>query len=374
LVAERAKALKMKVHAFDPFVTEEAFAKDGVTPCTVDELVSICDYITLHCPVTDKPRNVISRERIEKMKKGARIINCARGGLVDEDALYEALESGHLAGAALDVYNQEPPKDSPLFTLSNIVFTPHLGASTREAQTAAGTEIAQQIATYLQTGEPVNAINLPRVSAEVLKSMQPYLTLSNRLGQLVSGMIEDPVTQVEVTAYGDIAKMDTRALTTECLIGLLGKQMSVPVNRVNVSHIAAQKGIKVTEVISDEQKDYQSVLSVKVTHGNNVTTVSGTVFDKKWPRLTMINDYEIEVALSDNILFTRHLDQPGVLATICSLLADKDINISRMQLGIVPDSNKALAAICISELLDSDSIETLLSVEPINKVMQLQLA
>ncbi len=226
----------------------------------------------------------------------------------------------------------------------------------------------------MQTGEPVNAINLPRVSAEVLKSMQPYLTLSNRLGQLVSGMIEDPVTQVEVTAYGDIAKMDTRALTTECLIGLLGKQMSVPVNRVNVSHIAAQKGIKVTEVISDEQKDYQSVLSVKVTHGNNVTTVSGTVFDKKWPRLTMINDYEIEVALSDNILFTRHLDQPGVLATICSLLADKDINISRMQLGIVPDSNKALAAICISELLDSDSIETLLSVEPINKVMQLQLA
>lgn len=373
LVAERARALKMNVFAFDPFVTEEAFAADGVHPADIDELIRQSDYISLHCPVNDKTRNIISHERIKAMKNGARLINCARGGLVDEAALYEALASGQLAGAALDVFSHEPPQDSPLFSLPNVVFTPHLGASTKEAQSAAGIEIAKQIAIYLQTGEPINAINLPAVSAEELVKLQPYLSLVNRLGRLLAAMIDEPVKELEIVAYGDVAELDIRAVTTESLVGLLAANMSIPVNRVNATHIAAQKGIKVTEIRSDEPQDYHAVVCLTAKHGDKTTSVAGTVFDKIWPRLTRINDYEIEAALEGNLLFTRHKDQPGVIAAISSLLADQQINISRMQLGIVPNSDKAVAALGICTPLDGESMQQLLAIPAISKALQISL-
>ena len=189
IVASRAKGLGMQVAAFDPFVNEEVFTADGISCMELDELINISDYFTFHCPVNDKTRGIMNAERIQSMKKGARIINCARGGLVDEQALYEALKSGHLAGAALDVYETEPPTDSPLLELDNVVLTPHLGASTEEAQITAGSEIAQQVAVYLQTGEPINAINLPPVSAAELIKIGPYMSLAQRLGNLIGPMI-----------------------------------------------------------------------------------------------------------------------------------------------------------------------------------------
>jgi len=373
LVAERARALKMQVYAHDPFVTAEAFTADQVQPLDIDELVRQCDYISLHCPANDKTRNIISRERIQTMKKGSRLINCARGGLVDEDALFEALQSGHLAGAALDVFSAEPPLDSPLLTLPNIVFTPHLGASTREAQSAAGTEIAQQVARYLQTGEPVNALNLPSVTAEELTRLKPYLTLTNRLARLLVSMIQEPVNELTITTYGDVNDLDVRVLTTESLIGLLSTAMSAPVNRVNAAHIASQRGIRVTGVRSDEERDYHAVISLEARHGDNTTRVEGTVFDKLWPRLTRVNDYEIEAALEGNLLFTRHNDQPGVIAAISTILAGEKINISRMQLGIVPGSNKAVAVLGIESPLDDNLMDQMQGIPAISKALQISL-
>ncbi len=373
LVAERARAMKMQVLAFDPFVTEEAFAAAGVQAADIDELVRSCDYITLHCPVNDKTRKIISAERIQAMKPTARLINCARGGLVDEVALYEALKAGQLAGAALDVFSEEPPKNSPLFDLPNVVFTPHLGASTREAQSAAGVEIAQQVARYLQTGEPINAINLPGVSAEELIKLQPYMTLVNRMARLLAAMIEEPINSLELMAYGDVNALDIRPLTTESLIGLLSASMSNPVNRVNAAHIANQKGIKITEIRSDEAPDYHALISLRASHGKTTTTVAGTVFDKIWPRLTRINDYEIEASLEGNLLLSRHHDEPGVIAAISTLLADRQINISRMQLGIVPNSDKAVAVLGINRPLDEPSMQEMLAIPAISKALQISL-
>ncbi|MFQ5659370.1 MAG: phosphoglycerate dehydrogenase [Gammaproteobacteria bacterium] len=373
IVADRAKALKMQVAAYDPFVTTEVFTADGITAVDIDELVKTSDYLTLHCPVNDKTRGLLNAERIAAMKPGARLINCARGGLVDEQALYEALKSGHLAGAAMDVYEHEPPLDSPLLTLDNIVLTPHLGASTHEAQTAAALEIAQQVAVYLQTREPINAINLPPVSSDELIKLQPYLILVRRLGKLLGPMILQPIKQIEISLCGEAAERDIHSISSEGLVGFLSTHMSVPVNRVNASHIARQQGISLSETRCQEHPDYHSTVSICVHCGGKTTTVEGTLFDRRHPRLVRINDYEIEAVLEGHLLLTRHRDQPGVIAAISSLLAEHHVNISRMQLGIVNGSDKAVAVLGISGPLENDLMHKLENIDAISKVMQVSL-
>jgi D-3-phosphoglycerate dehydrogenase / 2-oxoglutarate reductase len=247
IVVARAKAFKMKIVAYDPFVTEEAFEKEGVTASDVDGLVKKADYITLHCPVNDKTRGIINADRIQMMKPSARIINVARGGLIDEQALFEALKAGSIAGAALDVFETEPPGESPLLGLDNTVFTPHLGASTDEAQTAAGTELATQIAIYLQSGEPINALNLPPVSSEELVKLQPYIILANRLGRLLGHMVDEPITQLDVILSGEASQRDMRSISVESLVGVLSSRMSAPVNSVNAVSTALKNGTKLME-------------------------------------------------------------------------------------------------------------------------------
>ena len=373
IVAAKALALDMQVIAYDPFVTEEMFLADGVSGVEIDELVAEADYISLHCPLNDKTRNIMNAGRIGAMKPGARLLNCARGGLVDETALYEALESGHLAGAALDVFSREPPEGSPLLTLDNILLTPHLGASTREAQAATGMEIAQQICIYLRTGEPINAINLPAVSADELVKLQPYLVLTRRLGKLLGHMIPGSTSQLEVSLFGEAAERDLRSIATEGLVGLLSSHMSAEVNRVNAKHIAAQQGLSLIESRGGEHPDYHSAVSLSARHGELTTRVIGTLFHKKYPRLIRINDYEIEAVLEGHLLVTRHNDQPGVIAAISNLLAGERINISRMQLGIVSGSNKAVAVIGVSTALKDELMGGLAEIEAINKVMQVTL-
>ena len=373
IVASRAKGLGMQVAAYDPFVNEEAFTNDGVACMELDELIKTSDYFTFHCPANDKTRGIMNAERIQSMKKGARIINCARGGLIDEQALYEALKSGHLAGAALDVFEKEPPVGSPLLELDNIVLTPHLGASTREAQDTAGVEIAQQVATYLQTGEPINAINLPPVSSEELIKIGPYMTLAQRLGRLIGPMIQEPIKNLEVSLCGDAVDRDIKTICTESLVGFLSAHMSAPVNRVNAVHIAEQQGISVSEVRCGEHPDYHATVKLAAHHGDTTTTVEGTLFDRRHPRLVRINDYEIEASLNGHLLITRHKDQPGVVAAISTILADEQINISRMQLGGVNGSERAVAVIEISKPLSDEQMQALEKIEAITKVMQVSL-
>ncbi len=373
IVAARALGLGMQVAAYDPFVNAEAFISDGVVGMELDELISTADYLSLHCPANERTRGIINAERIGLMKQGARIINCARGGLIDEHALYEALQAGHLAGAALDVFAKEPPLDSPLLALDNIVLTPHLGASTREAQDTAGVEIARQVATYLQTGEPINAINLPPVSSEELIKIAPYMILSKRLGILLGPMIQEPVQNLEVSLCGDAAERDIKTICTESLAGFLSSHMSAPVNRVNAKNIAARQGISVSEVRCGEHPDYHATVKLLAHHGAHTTTVEGTLFDRRHPRLVRINDYEIEASLHGHLLITRHKDQPGVVAALSTLLADEQINIARMQLGGVNGSERAVAVIEISKPLSDELMQALEEIEAITKVMQVSL-
>lgn len=372
IVASRAKAFKMKVVAFDPFVTKDVFDKEGVTPMTVDELVKAADYITLHCPVNDKTRGIISAERIKMMKPTTRIINVARGGLIDEQALYEALKNGKLAGAALDVFDNEPPGASPLFELDNIVFTPHLGASTDEAQTAAGYELARQIAIYLESGEAINAINLPPVSAEELARLQPYLLLATRLGKLLGNMVNEPISQIEVTLSGEACERNLRSISVESLVGLLSTKLSAPVNRVNAVSTALQHGTKLVESTCGAHPHYHATVALTAHHGNKKTAVEGALFDRKHPRLVRINDYTVEAVLEGHLLLTRHKDQPGVIAAISSILAKRQINISSMQVGNV-NSADAVAILGISTPVDEKTLQEIGKVDPISKVTQVSL-
>ncbi len=373
IVAARARSLGMQVSAFDPFVPAEIFGADCVEPRSLDELIASADYLTLHCPVNDKTRGIINADRIRSMKRGARLINCARGGLVDESALYDALLSEHLAGAALDVYESEPPQGSPLLGLDNIVLTPHLGASTHEAQEAAGQEIASQVAVYLRTGEPINAINLPSVSSDEMVRLKPYLVLAGRLGRLLASMVVQPVTRFEVTVTGDAAERDVNSIATEALVGLLGTYMSAPVNRVNALHLGRNRGMDIVQSRRTEHPDYHATVSITAHHGDRTTMLEGTLFDRRHPRLVRLNDYEIEAALDGHLLVTRHRDQPGVIAALSSLLAEQGINISRMQLGIVNGSNKAVAVFGISTPLDGGLVDAIAGVDAVSHVVQVSL-
>ncbi len=373
IVASRALGLKMHVLAFDPFVTPAIFVEAGVEAVDFDTLLGNSDIVTLHCPLIDKTRNLINTTAIDRMKPGARLINCARGGLVDEQALYEALKNGHLAGAALDVYENEPPQNSPLFELNNIVFTPHLGASTEEAQTAVGIEIAKQIATFLQDGEAINAVNLPRIPASETGRLKPWQELVYKMGRILARMVTTPIMQLEITCTGQIADLKSQPITGAALMGLLSEQLSVPVNQVNALHLAKRQGITVSESRSSEAHDYVSMITLTAKCADEQITVAGTLFDERHPRLIRINDYHIEAPLKGHLLFTRHNDQPGVVRDIGSVLAAENINISTMQVGIADGVSKAVAIIGISELLNDGALAKIQSITAISKVMQVEL-
>jgi D-3-phosphoglycerate dehydrogenase len=373
IAANRGLGLNMNVVAYDPFVTDEIFAEACVTPMDIDQLLECADFVTLHCPLIEQTRNLISRERLAIMKSSARLINCARGGLIDEEALFEALESGQLAGAALDVYENEPPTDSPLLNLDNVVFTPHLGASTEEAQTAVGVEIAKQIATFLQSGEAINAVNMPRVATEEALTLKPYQEIASKLGQLMALMATSPIKQLEVSLHGQIANCDPHPVAVEALVGLLHNSLSIPVNQVNAAHLAKRQGIALTESRSEATHDYISMVSVKAKFDNEEIIVSGTLLNDKYPRLIQINDYQIEAPLSGNLLITRHSDQPGVVGALGVLLGEEGINISNMQVGVKDGSDEAIAIIGISQLLSESALSAVAAIPAIDKVIQVSL-
>lgn len=371
LAAERCRGLKMRVIGFDPFVTDKTFEEHGVEKCELDDLVQQADFVSLHCPVTDGTRNLFSRERLASMKPGARLINCARGGLVDEVALKEVVASGHLAGAALDVYASEPPGESPLFEETNIQFTPHLGASTEEAQTAVGVEIAHQIAAFLIRSEVINAVNVPSIAPEKLEKLGPYMDLARKLGKLLCNMMEEPMSTIEVGVFGEASTLDTHPIASAAMVGVLCGHHSVPVNQINSLHLAKRQGISITEVSSDDSRDYRSLIRITATGGDQTICIEGTIFDDHHPRLVRVNDYEVETPLEGRLLFTRHADQPGVIGMLGEILGRRGINISRMQVGVANGNQLAIAVLAISEALDSDTIEHIGSIDAVDKALQI---
>ncbi|WP_026091248.1 phosphoglycerate dehydrogenase [Blastomonas sp. AAP53] len=332
IVADRALGLKMKVVAFDPFLTPERAVELGIEKVTLDELLVRADFITLHTPLTDQTRNILSKEALAKTKKGVRIINCARGGLIDEAALKEALDSGHVAGAALDVFASEPATDSPLFGTPNFVSTPHLGASTSEAQVNVAIQVAEQMADYLVKGGVTNALNMPSLSAEQAPKLRPYMALATNLGLLVGQLESDRVKSIAIEVEGAAAELDMKPITAAVLAGFM-RAFSSSVNMVNAPFLAKDRGLDVREVRHDREGDYHTLVRVSIETADGERSVAGTLFGNATPRLVEIYGIKIEADLAGHMLYIVNRDEPGFIGRLGSTLGEANVNIATFHLG-----------------------------------------
>ncbi len=332
IVASRALGLKMKVVAYDPFLTPERAVEMGVEKGDLDTVLGKADFITLHTPLTDQTRNILSAENIAKCKPGVRIINCARGGLIDEEALKAALDSGHVSGAALDVFVKEPAKESPLFGTPNFISTPHLGASTDEAQVNVAIQVAEQLSDYLIHGGVTNALNMPSLSAEEAPKLRPYMALAERLGSLVGQLAHDNLTQISIEVEGAAAQLNIKPITGAVLCGLM-RRYSDTVNMVNAPFLAKERGMDVREVRHDREGDYHTLVRVTVATSQGDRSVAGTLFGNREPRLVEIFGIGIEADLAGHMLYIVNEDAPGFIGRIGTLLGTSQINIGTFHLG-----------------------------------------
>jgi D-3-phosphoglycerate dehydrogenase len=356
IVADRGLGLKMKVIAYDPFLSHERAKDLGVEKVELDELFKRADFISLHTPLTDKTRNIIDGAALKKMRKGVRIINCARGGLVDEAAVAEGLTSGHVAGAAFDVFMQEPATDNPLFKLPNVVCTPHLGASTSEAQENVALQVAEQMSEYLLRGAITNAINFPSISAEEAPKLKPFVALAEKLGSFAGQLTENPITELQIIYEGAVAQMNTRALTSAVLAGLL-RPMLGDVNVVSAPVIARERGMAVEEITRDAESDYESLITVTVTTEKQTRSVSGTVFADARPRIVNIKGIRMDAEFAPSMIYITNLDKPGFIGTFSSTLGNAGINIATFHVGRETAGGNAVALIEIDGELPGDVLE-----------------
>ncbi|MEJ2121885.1 MAG: phosphoglycerate dehydrogenase [Alphaproteobacteria bacterium] len=348
IVAERAIGLKMKVVAFDPFLAPDRAREIGVEKVELDELYRRADFITLHTPLTDATRHMIDAAAIKKMKPGVRIINCARGGLVVEADLEAAIKSGHVAGAALDVFEDEPAKENALFGTENFVATPHLGASTEEAQENVAVQVAEQIADFLLEGAVVNAINMPSMSADEAAKLAPYMRLANLLGSFAGQLTESGLLKVSIEFQGEAADLNTTPLTATLLEGLLSPVLET-VNMVNAPVIARERDIEVTEIKHAKAVDYQTRIKLTVTTEKRVRSVCGTLFGGDKPRIIDIEGIELEAELSPHMLFTRNDDKPGLIGALGSAIGEAGLNIATFNLGRDKPGGNAIALIAVDD-------------------------
>ncbi|MDA8231901.1 MAG: phosphoglycerate dehydrogenase [Magnetospirillum sp.] len=332
VVADRALGLKMKVLAYDPFLSAERARELSIEKVELDALLARSDFITLHTPLTEATRNIIDAKAIAKMKKGVRIINCARGGLVVEEDLKAAIESGRVAGAALDVFKVEPAKENGLFGMDKVVCTPHLGASTAEAQENVALQVSEQMADYLLTGAVTNAINMPSVSAEDAPKLRPYMKLAGQLGSFAGQLTEHAISGVVVEYFGHVAGLNTKPLTAILLEGLL-KPMNEAVNMVNAPVVAKERNIKVSEVTSEGDRDYHTLIRLTVTTEAHSRSVAGTLFGGDKPRIVEIKGIPIEAELGEHMLYVTNQDKPGFIGSLGTLLGRHGVNIATFHLG-----------------------------------------
>jgi D-3-phosphoglycerate dehydrogenase / 2-oxoglutarate reductase len=370
IVASRALGLKMKVVAFDPFLTPERALEMGVEKADLDTLLAKADFITLHTPLTDQTRNILSAENIAKCKPGVRIINCARGGLIDEDALKAALDSGHVAGAALDVFLKEPARESPLFGTPNFISTPHLGASTDEAQVNVAIQVAEQLSDYLVHGGVTNALNMPSLSAEEAPKLRPYMALAERLGSLVGQLAHDNLTQISIEVEGAAAQLNIKPITGAVLCGLM-RRYSDTVNMVNAPFLAKERGLDVREVRHDREGDYHTLVRVTVATSQGDRSVAGTLFGNREPRLVEIFGIGIEADLDGHMLYIVNEDAPGFIGRIGTLLGEAGINIGTFHLGRRSAGGEAVLLLSLDSAIPQDVLEVAAKVPGVKVVKAL---
>jgi len=351
IVASRALGLRMKVIAYDPFLTEDRAIEMGVEKVDLDTLLSRADFVTLHTPLTDETRNILSRERLENAKKGIRIINCARGGLIDEAALKDCLESGQVAGAALDVFETEPPAaDHPLFGTKNFICTPHLGASTTEAQVNVALQVAEQLADYLVNGGVTNALNVPSLSAEEAPKLKPYMALAEKLGSLVGQLSHGNLTQISIEREGAASELNGKPITAAVLAGLM-RRYSDTVNMVNAPFLAKERGLEVSAIRHEREGAFNTLVRVTVETAQGPRSVAGTLFGNDAPRLVEIFGIGIEAELSGHMLYIVNDDKPGFIGRIGTLLGNHGINIGTFNLGRREAGGEAVLLLSLDEAL-----------------------
>lgn len=355
IVADRAQGLKMRVIAYDPYLSPERAVEIGVEKVDLDDLFARADIITIHTPLTDSTRNLIDADAIARMKEGVRIVNCARGGIVNEGDLRAALDSGRVAGAAMDVFEVEPATENILFGQDNLIATPHLGAATREAQEIVAVQVAEQMADYLLTGAVTNAINMPSISAEDAPRLKPYMTLAEQLGSLIGQLAETSLKSVEIEFQGHVAELNVRPLMSAALCGLLRPQLDA-VNMVSAPVVARERGIEVSETIHEHPGDYETLIRVTVATERRSRSVAGTLFGGNRPRLVALNEIAVEAELGEHMLFTTNRDKPGVIGQLGQTLGDAGINVATFHLGRSAPGEDAIALIQVDQAIDRDLI------------------
>lgn len=372
-VAQRSRAFGMSVLAYDPYFTEEAAQEMGIEMIALDELIARADFITLHTPLTDETRYLIGAAAIDRMKPGVRLINCARGGLIDEHALVDGILSGKVAGAALDVFEQEPTSpDNPLLGLDQVITTPHLGASTTEAQLGVATMIAEQIVDYLKHGTVRGAVNMPAVSAELLAAIGPYITLGEKIGLFQGQVFGHDLREISIEYSGEVSEHDVKPITSAILAGLLAPVIE-RVNMVNSAIVAEQRGIRVSESLSRRARDFASMIRVRATTSERESEVAGALFGRRDARIVRINGFNLEAIPKGHMLFLFNRDQPGILGSIATFIGAHNVNIGRLYLGRKKIGESALALIQIDQPMSDVTLQELAALSGVISVKQIKL-
>lgn len=358
IVCDRARGLKMKVIAYDPFLSAERAVEMGVEKVDLEDLLARADFITLHVPLTDSTRNILSAENLAKTKEGVRIINCARGGLIDEEALAELLKSGHVAGAALDVFAVEPAKENVLFGLPNVVCTPHLGASTSEAQENVALQVAEQMSNFLLDGAVENALNMPSMSAEEAKIMGPWVTLAENLGAFIGQVTDEAIKEINVTFDGVASEMNLKALEAAVVAGIM-QAANPDVNMVSAPVIAKERGIQISKTTQDATGSFDGYIKLDIQTVEKHRTIAGTVFSDGKPRFIQIKGITIDAEVGEHMLYTTNQDVPGILGKLGTLLAEHDENIANFTLGRTAPGGDAIAVTFLDTPIKATTVKAL---------------
>ncbi|SFN54004.1 D-3-phosphoglycerate dehydrogenase [Roseovarius lutimaris] len=371
IVCDRARGLKMKVVAYDPFLSQEKANQMGVEKLEdLDELLKRADFITLHVPLTDQTRNILSRENLEKTKKGVRIINCARGGLVDEEALADLLKSGHVAGAGFDVFAKEPATENPLFGLPNVVCTPHLGAATTEAQENVALQVAEQMSDYLLTGAVTNALNMPSVTAEEAKVMGPWIKLAEHLGNFIGQMTDEPIKAINILYDGVVSDMNLGALNSAAVAGIM-KSVNPEVNMVSAPVVAKERGIKISTTKQDKSGAFEGYVKVTVVTDKRERSIGGTVFSDGKPRFIQIKGINIDAEIGRHMLYTTNEDVPGIIGVLGQTMGENGVNIANFTLGRADAGGEAIALLYVDADVPEAAINALGATGKFQQIRQL---
>lgn len=372
-VARRAKGQRMNVIAYDPFFSEEKAEAMGIGYGTLDEVLEAGDFITVHTPLLKETRHIINAEAFQKMKDGVRIVNCARGGIINEDDLYDAIVAGKVAGAGLDVFEEEPAVDHKVLTLKQVIATPHLGASTVEAQENVAIDVSHDVVRILSGGLARNPVNIPSVPREVMRKIEPYFYLSEKLGLFLAHLGEETITDININYAGDLTALEIAPLTQNALKGLLSRYLGSHVNNVNAAYLAERKGITVHEKKTSAARGFTNLMTVEISTKNTTHRVAGTLLNGLGSRIVKVDSYSMDVVPEGHLLLVHHQDQPGAIGRVGSLLAENDVNIATMQVGREKIGGSAIMMLTIDRPMTQDELEQIRAMEGFDQVTSVDL-